>query len=359
MSGYTKEEVMNWDEKSAVAIIHPTDIPKFMKAISKAVMTKTHFTTVYKARRKDGSYIWVKVDAAAVGENFHSLFLFMNFNDYTAEKEAEGRYQSQSEGYTIMKKNSMASFRFNLTRNLCSDRQSEQHPYMLKLQDGGTVDSFFENVSANNPDNEIKKEYMSTFNRENLLRSFRNGIPHLQIDHRYRIDENNVEWITTAIDMVENPDTGDVEGFIYALSIDQRRVSEMIINRLVKLEYDFIAFIDMASHRFLCFLNNNSPTFLPPKAGKDYREWLGKLAEYCVIPDNRGFMKQLPDLSFIEKELETTDIFKLRFFSMNPGKKEKYEKTLSFLYLDKEANQLLLFQRGIEDQRRDARLFMD
>jgi len=81
LSGFSEEEVLNWTEKEALNIIHPHDRPGFIASSVKAVLGKYQkpYSYEYRALRKDGSYIKVKLMVSGIQEPDKSFMLITNY----------------------------------------------------------------------------------------------------------------------------------------------------------------------------------------------------------------------------------------------------------------------------------------
>ena len=76
-SGYSREEVMNWSFKDWIAVIHPLDIPGFCMKFVKALKNEFKDTAsyLYRAKAKDGHYVWVKIMSSGIKENDEEYYI--------------------------------------------------------------------------------------------------------------------------------------------------------------------------------------------------------------------------------------------------------------------------------------------
>ena len=84
-TGYSKEELLTWDSKSAMSVFHPLDRPGFVIAITKAFMNKLKdpFEYVYRAKCKNNEYVLTKMMAAGIQETKNSFLFATNYVPYT------------------------------------------------------------------------------------------------------------------------------------------------------------------------------------------------------------------------------------------------------------------------------------
>ena len=81
ISGFTKETVLNWTAKEAFGVIHPNDVIGFKIAMAKAFLTKFKkpLTYDYRALKKDGSYVLVRMIASGVQQPDKSFMVITNY----------------------------------------------------------------------------------------------------------------------------------------------------------------------------------------------------------------------------------------------------------------------------------------
>lgn len=81
LSGYTRDEVLHWTEKEAFGVIHAMDRIKMIAHIIAAVLEKDTSSSdyVYRARKKNGEYAWVKILVTASRNPDRSITLATNY----------------------------------------------------------------------------------------------------------------------------------------------------------------------------------------------------------------------------------------------------------------------------------------
>ncbi len=81
MSGYSEEEVLAWDEKEAMKVVHPKDRPGFKVAMVKAFLGKFKkpYSYDYRAIKKDGSYRKVRILVTGIQQPDKSFMLITNY----------------------------------------------------------------------------------------------------------------------------------------------------------------------------------------------------------------------------------------------------------------------------------------
>ena len=81
ISGFSKETVLNWTAKDAFAVIHPNDALGFKVAMVKSFLSKFQkpLTYDYRALKRDGSYVLVRIVATGIQQPDKSFMLITNY----------------------------------------------------------------------------------------------------------------------------------------------------------------------------------------------------------------------------------------------------------------------------------------
>ena len=81
LSGFSKEEVLNWTEKDGFKVIHPHDLPGFKIEMVKGFLNKYKkpVTYEYRALKNDGTYTRVRIIASGVQQPDKSFMLITNY----------------------------------------------------------------------------------------------------------------------------------------------------------------------------------------------------------------------------------------------------------------------------------------
>lgn len=250
--------------------------------------------------------------------------------DITIEKDIEKKYKEEIYYHTCVDKDVIGSFHFNLTKNWCGDGHSDI-PQVLDLQSSGTVDGFFEKEYEMNVDLEIVSEYKKRFTRKNLLNCFYEGTSQLTFDHKVII-EGKVIWITTVIHMIQNPDTGDIEGFIYSRNINNLKMNEQIMRIVIGLDYDLITVIDRRHNTYILY-QTNQDIILPLGVNHNYEKEVYHYAAQFVYEEDREQYIHDTSLMEITKQLERSKYFIIYYRVMESNDRIRWKKSY-YVYMD-------------------------
>ena len=167
----------------------------------------------------------------------------------TAQKQEEEKFRLALEELSKSHLYSLGSFHFNFTKDLC---EQEENPTAAaqKLWQSGPVDDFFKAASRLIADEAVREEYFRKFSRESLLEAFLKGTGKVSLEYPYVEADGVRRWREGLLFMMRNPMTGDVEGVSYVMDIDARKQSELVLQKLIHENFDYIGIIHPAKKTF-------------------------------------------------------------------------------------------------------------
>ncbi|MEG2857955.1 MAG: histidine kinase dimerization/phospho-acceptor domain-containing protein, partial [Clostridia bacterium] len=241
----------------------------------------------------------------------------------------------------------LGSFKMNLTQNTCEEGQSDIKT-ILTFGRGGTVDGFFELEYATHLDAAEAEQYKSIFNRENLLKEYQRGKTSFIQESYVDFGENKILWIKIELDMFQNPKNGDVEAYIYAMDIDQRKVSRALVDVVVNMDYDYLALLDIITGGYTLFAQTDSHTSLPPFHSSSYEHEVQEYAKQFLVDED--IENNIHDMSYknVLAKLKTQDVF-TTYCRVKESDGSIRRKRLQFSYLDEPRKKIILTRTDITD----------
>ncbi len=150
--------------------------------------------------------------------------------DISEQKEAEEKYRKYKESVAAIAPNTLGCFRLNITKNLCYDGTS-RYADIRALNKDGTADSFLRTLKSFIPDVCERENFSSLFARSSLITAFGQGRTFLTMDYKSSMEKKTPKWLCTCINMIKNPTSGDIEGLIYAVDINEKKLAEQKTNK--------------------------------------------------------------------------------------------------------------------------------
>ena len=159
----------------------------------------------------------------------------------TAQKMEEAKYHMAYAELEQTHPYSQGPFRLNFTKNWCGGNTPDH--YKVNQRECSTVDEYFSAFSGMVSDAAVKKQFMEKFNRAALLEGFLKGTDRVSLQYPVQ-DANGIRrWFEGLLFMMRNPGTGDIEGVTYATDISAQKRSEIILEKLIHENFDYIGII--------------------------------------------------------------------------------------------------------------------
>ncbi|MEG1789425.1 MAG: response regulator [Oscillospiraceae bacterium] len=267
--------------------------------------------------------------------------------DITERISMEERYNEEIEWRKVHNQEVIGSFKMNLSRNICEDGQSE-NPFIRTFQGNGTVDGFFEREYATHLDEDELARYMDTFNREALLERFRNGKMSVAQESYVSYGGGMGIWIKIELNMFQNPQTRDIEAYIYATDINKEKLARALVDTVVNMDYDYLALLDAVADDYTIFAKTGGETPLPPFHASSYEKEVEQYAREFLVEED--IEKNIREMSYknLFEQLETREVFTAYCRIREPSGGISRKK-LQFSYLDRQRKKIIVTRRDITD----------
>jgi signal transduction histidine kinase len=238
-------------------------------------------------------------------------------------------------------------FRLNLSQNICSEGHGAS-VYIQKLVSAETVDGLFDNLCGIVSESQDKSTFRGFFNRDALLVKFARGEERTSYTYRRMSDGGEPHWVTTFINMLQNPDTNDVEAIAYSVDVDRAKREEEILAAVTDREFDFIALIDVKTRR-ISFQNITAEARAAmPFISSDYEE-SARAACRCNLD---GSEDEDAFLSSVLLDTVTAELGKAGEYNVAAayrGTTGPRRKKLSYRWLNDSKREILLTRADITD----------
>ncbi|MEG2037942.1 MAG: histidine kinase dimerization/phospho-acceptor domain-containing protein, partial [Ruthenibacterium sp.] len=259
----------------------------------------------------------------------------------------------------VHNKDVIGSFKMNLTQNICEDGQSDEAA-ILTFGECKTIDDFFRREYTVHVNAEELEEYKAIFNRESLLQAYREGRTSITNESYVKFGKTNAIWVQIELDMFLNPGTADVEAYIYATDIDQKKISQAIVNAVVSIDYDYLALMDLESGKYALFAQTNEKTSLPSFSAASYEQEMADYAHRYVIEEDIERNIREMSCANVCTELAEQDVY-MTYCRVKNKDGSISRKKLQFSYLNKVHKKIILTRSDITDiyndeQRKNAAL---
>ncbi len=221
----------------------------------------------------------------------------------------------------------------------------------LALRDGATCDEAYAAFRELPVDEADRRKIADTVNRKNLLSLYSHGQNSFVCDYRRKKAVAATLWARTEIRLCENPETGNLEAFLYTRDITQQHLEKMIVQRMTDLGYDYIGVIDPVARTYT-FRGSRFPSGHGTELDTfDYDGSVLKSARAHVAPDELDAVLEAGSLEKIRAELEKNGSYSFAYnFIDFDG--SVLRKLFQYCYLDEERQNIFFCKSDITRQYR-------
>lgn len=220
-------------------------------------------------------------DASVIG-NSSSPILTMGYaissaisRDETSQRE-QTQYEHSLHEMTASVPGAVGILRVNLTADSCTADEKEKNFFGFSER-RGSWSGLVQRMSCRIPDERERGDFQS-FRTEKLLTAFRRGARHVRKNYRYSGSDGRLHFVTTCLQMIQNPDTGTVEGVAYSLDQSKSVLQNEIFRIITDRSFDLVALIHLDSGLF-------EAVFLGESIPKEYRDLLPERGSQCRFQD--------------------------------------------------------------------------
>ncbi|MEF9916388.1 MAG: response regulator [Lachnospiraceae bacterium] len=338
-------EVFLWPDSP----LHPEDAPALLEMYKKVFDGEKSAKSIGRWWNEDHKvWWWYEISYSTMFDsNGKPMKAIGTAIDITERIRLEERYHEEKEWRKIHNQDVIGSFKMNLTKNICEDCQSND-PVVLSFQGDGTVDGFFQLEYATHMDADDLIKYKAVFNREHLIKIYHEGKISVNQEAYVNFGNHHIFWINIELDMFANPQSGDIEAYIYAQDIDQKKTSSALVASVVNMDYDFLALLDATTNSYTLFAKKDGTTNIPPSYSCDYESEVTLFAQKVVVKED--IERNIYDMSFANlfERLEKQEIY-TSYCRVHEADGRISRKKLQFSYLDKPRKKIILTRTDITE----------
>ena len=354
--GYTlKEFTCKFDNRFS-QMVYKEDRERALRQIDEQILRGPFDQVEYRIEKKDGSLVWVHDEGHIVADSagkkwFYVVIVDISESVKTQQLERE-KYRSSMQALLSANPDAVATIQLNLTQDLCAEGHgtSAATREFIKAK---TAEDFFAAVSRQIPEPEMRQNYLAAFDRRSLLADFAAGKTSRSLEFVRKNDDAQV-WIRTNLNMLKNPDTGDVEGVAYSMDISREKRRDEILRIITSQEYDLIALLHLREGTIEAyFLGETLPGAfreLLPEPGATYSLNLYRqnAIEKWLYPEDREKYRQCSDTAYYLPLMEQYGKFEFVLrerFTDAPGG-EMYRKFQHY-YLGSDRDTVLVIESDV------------
>ncbi|MEG1918043.1 MAG: PAS domain-containing protein, partial [Oscillospiraceae bacterium] len=344
LSGMTREEYFDAIRENSMVVFHPDDIPGVQLEIAAALSENRDINYTYRLRQKDGSYRWCRVQGSRLDDEGGYPVISAVFTDMDEQKRhlirMEERYQQELDYKAMMDEKALAAYRLNLTTGVVEDGQrGAEHP---------TVDEIFADTAKQIAPLESYRRQAEIFQRSRLLDAYEAGNSHIELELPCILHNGQSEWISVQLTLTRHPSSRDVICFVYAVSIQERKELQSMVDAIIATDYETITMIDGPRNTYVTYRRGPDGIPLPPVSSDNYQADTTAFARSHIVPEDWAQNAADLDLNNLQAQLEQHKTF-LSLCRMVDETGEIRRKQIQFSYLDRPTRKILATRTDITE----------
>lgn len=254
--------------------------------------------------------------------------------------------------------NSFATIHLDLTENRILRFESNSEEYR-RHYGAFSADDLFHRVGHEIIEDDIRKAFFASVNRQNLLEGFRAGQDTVVWEYPIFTLAGYLCWIRSTLTMRRNPRTHSVEAVAYAQDMTEEKIREELFAKIGREHYNFVASLDIASRKTRFFSGPDGHNREGKGVEEDYDACVRRFATERVSPADQAEYLSNANLNRVLEGLEKKGRYRLEYRRQMEG--EELEYVTEYTWLEEEYGILAIFCTDVTEIRREekARLEKD
>lgn len=298
-----------------------------------------------------GNFIWYRLRYTLVTDkngNFQKAV--GSTTDINEQKVAELSYEYEAktlyemQGDTLVEKCCV-----NLTKDevvSVSSKQDVEFTFLRKKY--SEVLSTMKEFSANE---EMGRMLWTKLNTENLLNFFAQGNKTFSFVHRRMVENSNLQWVSTKVNMYQDPKTSEIIAFIYTYDINRKKLSQEALELIGTSDFDLVAIIDVIGGGAIFLHDNDIMSRVPNWDCGDYDAYFEKYAErikpFLETEEDYILLHDKIKISSLVRQLERNNSYEVLIKQHKPDASNTIVYRTTFRYLDREQSNIIMCMSDI------------
>lgn len=298
-----------------------------------------------------GNFIWYRLRYTMVNDkNGKNLRAVGSTTDINEQKIAELSYEYEAktlyemQGDTLVEKCCV-----NVSRNEVVSVTTKQDGEVTALKN--SYSQILTNMMEYCANEEMSRLFWTKLNPENLLNFFAQGNKTFSFVHRRMVENSNLQWISTKVNMYQDPKTGDIIAFIYTYDINRKKLSQETLELIGTSDFDVVSIIDVIGGGAIFLHDNDIMSRVPNWDCGDYDLYFEQYAErmrpeleteedYLVLHDKIK-------IASLVKQLQTNTSYEVLIKHRKPGSSNVIIYRTTFRYLDEAQSNIIMCMSDI------------
>ena len=265
----------------------------------------------------------------------------------TAQKNEQMEYYRLREQIADSLMDVAGSFQVNLSKNIFISGYSPDERLVRSLE-RETANEHFTAAVDMIINEEIREELRPQFNCGRLIEMYASGKKRLECEYPVLSENGGIVWVHLTLFMMQNPNSGDIEGITYAKNITRQRKDEEILTEMARAGCDYIGLIDLNSETFEIHNGMWDCRNLRGGSNLKYDDAVALLTEERLSEEDRIRLRKFAVLENLKSLLDEEGAA-IIVFNMKDGDGEVQSKQIKSSWLNGGKSEILVIQTDITD----------
>lgn len=360
----TEEKMKSKGQAIFVKYVHPDDVMALTKTMISVKMSGRHMSQPFRYDNGHGGWKWLRINLSTVSENDDSAYVYAVITDLTAEIGAEKAIKEnrriQRETFresvrTLLFANpqSLCTVRLNLTRNKCEEWYGTSK-YVINTIKSDTAEGVIDNISGIILNEQNRKMFLEHFRLPALLALYKDGKTRDTVRYCRSVEDGTYIWVETVVNMVEDPETHDVEAVLFSEDVNDQELNREIIQKITDAGYDYIAILRVADESMFFRYSGDIRSSVHQKLFADIRKaWryddiIDHAVNSWVDPQEAAHFRAETELKGIIKHLNEDGSYIINVKSHGKNRQEGW-KQIRVLWLNDTKDWIMIQQTDVTE----------
>ena len=364
MIGVTPERAWEIYGEDSMAQVHPKDRPYLIRQLETLFFQQsTRGELFYRIKNGEGTYFWIKNTLSIMSSRDGDRRLYMFLQDITEEHEKQKRIREQYkemllQHYRTPGPNALIVGHCNVTQDLVLEINDYTASQVTKSF-GPNREGFFTALAGLVTDQEERQKFLNVYLNEPLLAAYRREDTEQVCSCFIQIPgEKTGRYVQCKVNLVKEPDTGDITGILTVTDITEQTVSDRVLHRLSNTGYDHIVIVDLTRDRYKIFTSDTSACCVPLPGGGSHSGWMDYMLENWVVPKDQENYRKYLDAAYMAERLEKSGTYTFDY-SVTDGDENIRVKRMTVFSIDPRLGRVCLARTDVTESVREQQSLLN
>lgn len=360
MTGMTIDEAWELYAQDATVGVHPDDVDTLNAQISSYISDhKDSCELVYRLKKGDGSYLWVKNTLTMI-QNENKFYC--NFHDMTKERTQQKQLLKQYndlilQHYRTPIPDALIVGHCNITQNKILEIIDYTNSNLLK-RFGDNRETFFTEFSKLIVDAKEQQNFKDIFLNSPSLNSFHQDETELSLNCFLKLPSETLgRYVQFKVNLVKTPDTGDITGILTVADITEKTISDLFLHRLSRASYDLVIDVNLFQDRYTVFSDAKTPNKNLPFHGIHSKR-ISYIINHYVVPKDKKYAAKMLQKNYMFERLKKEGSYSFAFSITEKGG-EIQTKNITVSSIDLRLGRVCLAETDITDSIREQQQLLN